>query len=159
MARAWRAIDLIGRRARLIAKPALLSTLFDEIRILRSLIESTDVDRWLTKHRLNRTELGALLLARFRWHVVASEAQSVSLGAMRSDETIYWLRDALRLTGLYARARSLMRLDAEKRAQAAVFPASLADALECDFDNDEPAALRRSLAHLIPPSPALENGR
>jgi hypothetical protein len=145
LARAWRAVDLMGRRARLIPQPALLRTLFDEIRILRGLIEPEHVDRWLASHRLSRDELGALLLARFRWHIIASETQSASLGATRSDETIHWLRDALRLTGLYPRAKALLRLDAAKRLDAAVFPASLAEALERDFDDDDPGAARRIL--------------
>jgi hypothetical protein len=148
LVRAWRAIDLFGRRVRLVPQTELLQALFDGIRFDLRLRETEQVDGWVAKHGLDLRDLGALLVARFRWHGIASEAQGVALGVEREDESVFWLLDALRLSGLYPRARALLEMDAASRARVAIMPRTLSQALERDFPSEEPGALRHSLARL-----------
>jgi len=146
--RTWRALDLLGRQARLVPQPDLLQTLFGSICFGLGLVESGEVERWMTAHQLDVRELGALLVARFRWHALGSHAQGLAFGAVRQDDDIFWLLDALRVSGLYPRARALLDMDPSERERVAVMPRTLARAFERDFSSDEPSALRQSLARL-----------
>ncbi|MFO0567906.1 MAG: hypothetical protein U0263_19765 [Polyangiaceae bacterium] len=148
LARAWRLLDSMGREAGLLAAAAPLQTVFQSVRGELALHEPADVSRWMEVHRLDRQELGALLLARFRWHAIATGAQAAALGASGSEEGLDCLLDALRLSGLYSEARALLEMDATSRLRAAIFPSTLAEALVRDFDTDEPNELRRALLGL-----------
>jgi hypothetical protein len=141
-------VDHLGQASKLVPRTELLQSSFDAVRLEHGLIEVDQVERWLTAHRMTHHELAALLIARFRWHAVASEVQPVALGVKRSDETVFWLLDALRVSGLYPRARALLEMDPDDRRRAAQLPDSLARAVDRDFDSDEPGALRRSLSML-----------
>lgn len=148
LARAWRLLDEAGRRAGLVPRTELLDSFFGELRRQHGLSSGEQVEGWLTAHRLGRHELAALLIARLRWHAIASQAQPAALGQQRSSDDVFWLLDALRCSGLYARARELLETSPEARARSAELPEHLGQALERDFDTDDRATLLRRLTTL-----------
>ncbi len=147
-ARAWRTLDAVARDVKLIPHAELLATELTGIRAQLGLVEPEQFERWSVTHRLNPHELGALLIAHIRWHAIASEVQPAALGVKQSNETVHWLLDAMRLSGLYPIARELLTLDPAEREATAIFPKNLLEALDRDLETDEPAAMRRSLSLL-----------
>jgi hypothetical protein len=149
IARLWRALDRLAQDVDLVPAPALLAGLLGHLGHELKLPAERGADAfacWLGERHIDLSELGALLLAHYRFGAIAVEGQLIGLGVEPpADARVVWLLDALRLSGLYARAAALLDADDETRMRLAVLPTSLAQALARDFDNAEPALLRREL--------------
>lgn len=148
-ARLLRLVDILATEAGMNMSPHKLLEEIDRFRERRGL-SAERMARWLEDNELSARELCELVHARYRIRCIAGYGQLEAFGA-RIDETVHWLKDALLLTDLYGQARQLMGRPAAELVALVERPATLAAALDRNFD-DEHEAFARELAALSAPS-------
>ena len=146
----WRLLDALGREAGLTLSASELVNNVDEFKASRDLMSEHAVDRWLKENELTSRELSKLVAARVRMVPLSATNLLPAFGVSLIDEHVYWLCDALRLTGLYEEAKRLLSLSPTELERTVYRPTSLREAIDLDFDSGVPG-FKRELTAIAQP--------
>jgi hypothetical protein len=132
-ARLWRLLDAVARGYNFVPRPDWLQTFADDFRRERQIDQPDTMAEWLQRNDLTAAEVVTLLQSWYIFDMLANKYHLDAVGVQPSDCTVWWLRDALWLSGLYQDARSLLHLPPERLVQAITLPDNDATALRRDF--------------------------
>jgi hypothetical protein len=132
-ARLWRILDAAARGYDLVPGPDWLQTFADDFRRERQIDQPDTMAEWLRCNDLTAAEVVVLLQSWYIFNMLVNKYHLDAVGVTPSDYTVWWLRDALWLSGLYQDARSLLHLPPDQLVQAITVPDSDATALRRDF--------------------------
>jgi hypothetical protein len=106
--RLWCAIDRLAAHASLVPRVADLQEYVDRFRYQRDLGSATSMRAWLHAHDLDESTLGDLLARAYRFENLILTANLGAFGVAPRVDGVWWLRDALWLTGAYQEAAELL---------------------------------------------------
>lgn len=143
-ARLWCTLDRQCEREQLIPRTRDLQEFADRFRHARGLDDGTTMMRWLQRHDLDEAAFVQLMVALYRLDHLAPTANLDAFRVTPLDTRVFWLHDALWISGLWAPAQFLLRAPTRARC---VPPQDDLEAFARDFP-DGVAGVPRELAAL-----------
>jgi hypothetical protein len=103
----WFIIEQIGAQYDLKPHMAAIQNYNDTFRNKHKLISDEEKNNWLIENDLSEAEYVELLTATTRFNYLILQNNLDSLRIIDNEENVWWLLDALRLTGVYIKSKDL----------------------------------------------------
>lgn len=129
-ARLWAAFDRACEDAALVPRSGDLQEFADRFRFVRGLTDTGAMHQWLTDNELSESDFVTLLVRWYRFEHLVPTAYLGVFEIPADAPAVWWLHDALWLTGLYDDAAAVL---ASPRLECCTLPTDDEDAFARDF--------------------------
>lgn len=130
VAKMWTGFDRLCAQEQLVPRVTDLQEYTDRFRYVRDLGSGTAMSTWLRHNELSIAEFSTMMIAWYRLEHMVSTANLNVFEVRPHADSAWWLRDALWVSGMYARAEKLLR---SPRAQSMHPPEDDETAFARDF--------------------------
>lgn len=105
----WWIIEQHALRLNLIPNPTSTQDYSNKFRYKHKALSVDDINLWLTENDLDESGYLHLMTSSIRLNYLVLQNNLDALGIIDTEENVFWLLDALRLSGVYSEAKLLVR--------------------------------------------------